>query len=168
MPIRIHCRDHDLVEFLYDRPVNSPEDAKGTPGEVKMLPEPLAKNLRDEGYGRLTSEISPPEDTSSVAKRFQKVPVVKIKDVDFVYTQRVTCPHNEAGELNEIRKLPEPVAKKLAERGFGKIKESKDDTGERSKSSDSGPDIQSSDGDKKGAVRNRRRRNSVGPSSGSA
>jgi hypothetical protein len=164
MAIRIHARDYDLVDFLYDHDVYNPADAIGKRGETHMLPEPLAKKLRDRGYGRLVSEIDPDaEPVVPEPKRFEDVPVVEVKKVDFVYTQPVTCPADVAGELNEIRTLPEPVAKELAGRGFGKIKELADDTGDKGtgESTDSRSNTGSGDAGKKGAVSNRKRRKSV-------
>ena len=165
MAIR-HSRRPRLVEFLYDQSVHSPPPAVGKRGDVKELPEPLAIKLRDQGYGRLTSDVLETKD-------LEVTPDEPLKPVDDQIVQKlVAAGFARADEINSacekiVKRLmkeyvtQDDVAKiqKKKETKNGRTEETRKPTDE--KQSDSGPDIQGGDKPEAKAVPHRRRRKGV-------
>lgn len=128
----IHSKSHKIVEFLYDQTVTNPAEASGKAGECKMLSEPVALKLAGRGIGRLTSDI------------------IKEEELE--------------GKPGEPKVLSDNIVARLESMGFVRVEaevkpvkeNAKDDTGKSEASSDSRPDLQGGDGDKKKAVRRKR------------
>ena len=125
-----------MVEFLFDRAVTGPAVAVGERGEVKMIPEKVARKLAAQSYGRLTSEVVTEEELEGKPdepKALSDNIVARLESMGFV-------------------RNPESVKP---------VKEKNDGTGDKP---DSRPDIQGGDGDKTSTVRNRKRRKGMGAS----
>lgn len=163
----IHSRQWRYVEFLYDRAVSCPAAAVGEAGDVMMLPEPLAKKLLTQGYGRLTSDIIDIKD-------LEPKPDEPVDIDDQVVRRLVTAGFVRAGEIDaKCNKIIKRLLKEYATKEYvvkqRPRKESTDDTGENgSDVTDGGSDIQSGDGGKTPAVRNRKRGKGVGAPAGGA
>lgn len=173
----IRAQREPYVEFLYTHTVTCPLDSVGTAGETKSLPVRIAKSLIEDGWGCLAKDAKPRTKPPVEHPPLQ----AQEKTVMFKYCQSVTSPLHSAGKVGDVRELPELVAIKLAARNIGTIQEKEDGRSEGQAStgtskgaaepetqSDSGPDIQSGDSDKKKTVRHRRSRKSLDSPSGSS
>lgn len=170
MGIRAQREPH--VDFLYTHTVTCPLDSVGTDGETKSIPLRIANRLTEGGWGCLATDAK----SKTKPQVVHPPPQAEEKTVRFEYSQSVTSPLHSAGNIGDVRELPELVAIKLAERNIGKIQEKEDGPSEGkgntedpvSEQPDSGPDIQSGDGHKKKAARNRRSRKSLDSPSGAS